>query len=461
MSSPFLGLGIASNALRAFQRALDTTGHNLANVDTPGYSRQTVGYTNMDPLAYFQNGWKFQGQGVFTGSVTRIRDQFLDTSYQNANADLSKFQAAADGLKSIDGIFNEPSSDGIADGLGKLFDAFSALAANPSDPATRSQAQLAGQNLADRIRGRYSALMGQQTNQQAGVTATIKQIDTLAGQISALNKEIAKYNSSSGPPNDMLDARDRAVDELAKLVDIKKYTQPDGTYTVYAAGSLLVDSGGARAFPATYDATTGTVTDGTYTYPVKSGQLAGQFTALSGTKSAMADLDVLANTLRTQFNSIHAAGTNVQGNTGVLFFNDVALGPQTGAIDFDLSAAVKASPLAIAAGTSGAPGDGGLAQSLSNLRDTTIAGLGSQTFGVYFQGVINRSATNTQFYTGKADTQSAVVQQVDGQRKAVSDVSMDDELANMQKYQRSYQAAAKALSIFDQVTQDTLDMIRR
>ncbi|MBX3111119.1 MAG: flagellar hook-associated protein FlgK [Fimbriimonadaceae bacterium] len=461
MSSPFLGLGIAQNALRAFQRALDTTGHNIANVDTAGYSRQTVGFTNMDPLAYFQNGWKFQGQGVFTGSVTRIRDQFLDANYQAANSDLSKFKAASDGLKSIDGIFNEPSEDGVANGITKLFDAFSALAANPSDAATRSQVRLAGQNLADRVRGRYGALLGQQGSQQAGIKTTINQIDTLAGQISALNKEISKYNSASGPPNDILDARDRAVDALAQLVDIKKYTQPDGTYTVYAAGSLLVDSGGARAFPASYDPATGTVSDGTYNYPVRSGRLAGQFTALSGTQTAMADLDTLANQLRTQFNAVHQTGVNALGNTGVRFFNDSTTGVQTGAIDFDLSAEVKGSPLAIAAGVSGAAGDGGLAQSLSDMRDTTFTGLGNQTFSVYFQGVVNKSATNAQFYAGKSDTQAAVVQQIDAQRQAVSGVSMDEELANMQKFQRSYQAAAKALTIFDQVTQDTLDMIRR
>ncbi|MBS1707988.1 MAG: flagellar hook-associated protein FlgK [Armatimonadetes bacterium] len=461
MSSPFLGLSVASSALRAFQRALDTTGHNLANVNTAGYSRQSVDFSNIDPLAYFQNGWKFQGQGVFTGAVTRARDMFLDNSFQNASSDLSKFNSASSGMKAIDGIFNEPSADGIADGLGKLFDAFSALAANPSDPAARSQVQLAGQNLADRVRGRYSALMGQQANQQGSITTTIGQINSLAGQISALNKEISKYNSSSGPPNDMLDARDRAVDELSKLVDIKKYAQPDGSYTIYAAGSLLVDSGGARAFPANYDATTGTVSDASGTYTVRSGELAGQMTSLNQTKARMADLDTLANTLRTQINNVHSTGTNALGNTGVQFFNDVAAGPQTGAIDFDLSAAVKASPKAIAAGVSGAPGDGGLAQAISNMRDTNIAGLGNQTFGVFFQGVINVVASTAQFYSGKADTQTAVVQQVDNQRQAVSGVSMDDELANMQKLQRSYQAAAKALTIFDQVTQDTINMVNR
>jgi flagellar hook-associated protein 1 FlgK len=170
-------------------------------------------------------------------------------------------------------------------------------------------------------------------------------------------------------------------------------------------------------------------------------------------------LDSIANELLTQINSVHATGTNPLGNTGVNFFNDS--NPQSGAIDLDLDAAIAADPDAIVSSVTGTPGDGGLALSLSRLRDQTIGALGGKTFGRYFQAMVSDVGTRVAYWESELQTQSAVSDQIDAQVQAVSGVSLDDEMANMLRFQRSYQAAAKALTIFDQIAEDLINMVRR
>jgi flagellar hook-associated protein 1 FlgK len=133
----------------------------------------------------------------------------------------------------------------------------------------------------------------------------------------------------------------------------------------------------------------------------------------------------------------------------------------TGAIDFDLSAEVKGSPRAIAAGLTGEPGDGGLALNLSQLRDTGLAALGNQTFQGFYLANVGQVSSQAAYYEAAAKTEEAVASQIESQVQAVSGVSLDDEMTEMMRYQRSYQAAARALTVFDQVTEDLIAMLRR
>jgi len=243
---------------------------------------------------------------------------------------------------------------------------------------------------------------------------------------------------------------------------VKTETFTDGTTAVYAAGFTLVDSAGNRTFPSTPGALPGTMTDGNITYTVRSGELAGLFQTQSNTSAQMANLDTLANTLRNQFNTLHRTGNN---NAGIDFFNEGAVPPdltaQNGAATFDLSAAVKTSASNIVTSATGLPGDGGLALALGNLRDTYTGMPGGKTFESYYRANVDQVAQETSYYNNAVSTEKSVGAQIKSQQQAVSGVSLDDEMADMLRYQRSYQAAAKALTIADQVTQDLIGMLNR
>lgn len=461
MPGSFFGFDLAARALRGFQRGLDVTGHNIANVNTRGYSRQTVDFTQTEPLTFYANGLQSLGTGVTIGSVNRIRDQFLESRMQDAQAELGKFGQLAASLKEIQGIYNEPGSSGISSALDKFFDSWSALASNPAEAANRLQVRLAGENLAGRIRGAYADLGNSQSNLTIEIGQTTSRISELGQTIDRLNKQIRALGVGGATPNDLLDQRNLALEELSSLVNVTTSAGKDGTISVYISQFTLVDGAGSNELPRTFDAATGMITDGSRGYQIRSGRLAGLFQSLNQANASMAQLDTLANTLRTQVNGLHTTGINPKGTTGIRFFNDAAAPPQTGAIDFGLSAEVLADVDNISAGTSGKAGDGGLALSLSNLRSQSIAALGNKTFSLFHSSHVATIGSDLAYYGNTVTTQEAIVEQIDAQRQSISGVSLDDEMTNMLRFQRSYQAAAKVLTIFDQVTEDLLGMVRR
>ena len=461
MSSPFAGINMMSYAMRNFQLSLETAGHNVANVNTQGYSRQRVEFAANDPLTYYQQGWKTLGQGMHVSQIGRLRDAYLEKSANLSNGNLGKFGTAVGTLSSIERVYGEPSDSGIISAIGKFFDSWSALGSNPNDAGARLQTRDAGQVLTDRIRTAWKTFDQQGTDQAHQIDSVITSVNDLASQIDSLNKAIKGAVTSGNQPGDLLDKRDMAVSQLSSLVNVQTETFQDGTLAVYAAGFTVVDSAGTMPFPSTYDAVAGTVSNGTVTNPVRSGQLSGLFLGQAEIANQKARLDNLANTLRTQVNTVHMTGTNAAGTTNVQFFNDVVVPPQTGAIDFDLDPQIKADVNNIMTGVSGAAGDGGLAHSLSDMRDTSIVALGTKTFGSFMSETVANLASSVSYYTQAQTTEQAVMDQVSNQIQSVSGVSLDDEMADMVKFQRSYQAAAKTLSVFDQMTQDLLTMLNR
>ncbi len=461
MPGTFNGINVASNALRMFQRALDTTGNNIANVNTAGYSRQTVGFSTNDPLAFYCNGWRTLGQGMTISSISRIRDGYLDSRARSSAGDLSKYDTVATGLGQIEDICSVSADQGISAALDNFFNAWSGLGSNPSDTSQKVQVLNAGQTLADRVRGAYSQLTQLEGSTAQQVQTTINRINELGKNIADLNEEIRKYASSGNSPNDLLDQRDQAVLELSGLADTSVQTFSDGSYAVYVAGFTLTDSGGARTFPSTPGAQPGTFTDGSITYTPSSGKLAGLYQVSARIVTEKSQLDALANNLRNQFNTLHRTGNN---NAGIDFFNEGAVPPdatiQNGAATFDLSAAVKASSANVVTSATGLAGDGGLALAMSKLSETFTGMPGGKTFQSYYLDATDRLAHDIQYYKGHVDTQKAVDTQIKQQQQSVSGVSLDDEMADMMRFQRSYQAAAKTLTIMDQMTEDLIGMLR-
>lgn len=461
MAGPFSGINMASNALRSFQRALDTTGHNIANVNTHGYSRQRVEFQPNRPLGFYSNGYWQVGQGVGISGINRIRDSFLDASMISASSQYGESSAASTTLGRIDRVFGEPSDTGIASSIEQFFNAWSGLGSNPTDPSAKSAVRNSAMRMTERIRTTYDSLQSLQANTMKTLDSTVGEINRLGEEIANLNKEILRSSSAGGAANDLMDQRDRAVDQLSKLVNVQKEVFADGQYAIYTAGSTLVDSGGARTMPNALDAATGSFTDKGVTYTIRSGELAGHLKGLSEATQQMANLDDLAVTLRDEINALHVTGMTEDGMTGIEFFESSIL-PKGGAAQyFQLSADVLASADNIVTGLSGKQGDGGLATAIAQMRESSQTALGNKTFSEFFQQSITDLATQVAYFTQAMATEESVMQQIDSQRQAVSGVSIDDEMAALMQYQRSYQAAARALTVFDQVTEDLIGMLRR
>lgn len=461
MPGSFSGINMASNALRGFQRALDTTGHNIANVNTPGYSRQTVEFGQSTPLEFHSNGTRYIGQGVHVTAIARVRDAYLDRSYAASLSQGGKYATLAKGIGQIEKIYNEPSDTGISAALEQFFNSWSALGSNPGDPSVLSQVQSSGQTLADRIRRTYADLSSLEADATKQIETSVARIDTLSKTISDLNRDIKLAYSTGGHANDLMDRRDAALAELSGLVNVRHEVFEDGSYVVYAGTARLVDQARSYAFPPNFDTSTGTFTDGVSTVSVTTGELAGHLMTITRIQGEKSDLDTLANELRAQVNALHRTGINSLGTTDIRFFNETATDPQNGAIDFNVSSEVKADSHAISSGISGAPGDGGLALSIASARDQTMVGLGNRTFSRYYQAMVDKVSGDAAYAKAATETESAILTQIANQQQAVSGVNLDEEMTNMMQFQRSYQALARALTVFDQVTEDLIGMLRR
>lgn len=441
--SSFNGIGTLSNALRAFQRELDVTGQNIANVETQGYSRQKV-----DLSSNFTSGFPFPtGNGVSVASVNRIRDQFLDARKSEVNADLGRANAQSEGLSKVDGIIMEPSTNGVSDALGKFFDSWSALSGNPSQLSLKSDVLTAGQTLVTRIRGAYDSLQGLKSESEARVGDAIGRVNELGKSIADLNNQIRR---SAVVPNELLDKRDAAITELASLVDVKTATLNDGSVTVSINQLTLVSGSDYKEMPTSpIDAATGTIGSGDQRISIRSGAIRGEFDAQSTISGYQSQLDDLANAIRDAVNGIHQ--TNPTGNA---FFTG------SGAKGLDLDASVKGQPANVATGTTTAGGDGSIALQLSRMRSQGITSLGGRTLGDSYSNLVATVGRDTKAAKETVGIQSALSAQVDGQIQSVSGVSLDDEMANMMRFQRTYQAAAKALNTFDSTFDDLLGILR-
>lgn len=462
MPSPFHGIEMAGRALRSFQRALEVSGHNVANVNTRGYSRQVVDFVTTDPTTLYFHGRHSLGTGVTIASIGRIRDAYLDERARGAVSDQGRFGTYSSKLIEIEGVSGEPGETGIAHALDKFFDAWSAFGSNPNQVGNRTQVKLAGQTLALRVRRTYSELDTMSKQIQVEAESVVGRINELGERIHALNGQIREATATGAQPADLLDQRDLALEELSSLASVHASTQSDGTVTVSIGKFQLVGGASAFVMPATFDPANQGVAGSGVAYPIRSGKLAGLLQSMERVAAEKTQIDTLANNLRTQVNALHETGTNANGTTGIQFFGDVTPpATQTGAIDFDLSAAILASDANIASGTSGDAGDGGLALSLAGLRSVPVAGLGARTFAAFYRDGVAELGADAAYLKNALSTTEAILQQVDSQRQAVSGVSLDDEMANMLRFQRSYQAAAKVMTIFDQSTQDLINMLQR
>ena len=454
MPSPFQGIETASRALQSFQQSLDTTSNNIANVNSPSYSRQVV---NLQATPSYISGNLSIGSGVNVTQINRIRDAMLQNRQQDAYSQQGQAEGSLSNLEKVQSMFLDASGSGISNSLSNFFNSWSALGSNPTSAANLQQVQSAGRTLASQISGTYSQLKDQSTSQTTQINQTISDIQTLAGKIDTLNSQIRKETAGGTSANDLLDQRDQAISDLSKLVNVTTHQTSDGSITVAVGSFTLVDQVGAKQFPNSFNAASSTVTNSVGSWGISSGKLKGLFDNANQTAGYMSQLDNLANTLRTQVNSISTAGFTSAGTTGVQFFNDS--NPQTGAIDFALSAAVDSSASNVVVGNSSAAGDGSAALALSNLQNTQLAGLGNQTFGGYYNTLVSTIGRDTNVAQNNVDTANGLSEQVDSQVQSTSGVNIDDEMSNMLKFQRSYQAAAKVLNTMDQVTSDLINMI--
>ncbi len=436
------GLNTALSGLEAAQAAIDTTGENISNANTPGYSRQVVNQVESPEFSIPTNslgGSSGQvGTGVSLQSISRIRDQFLDVQYRQQNTSTSNANTTTSQLEQAQTAVNEPSTDGIGTQLSNFWTAWQTLAANPSGSANAAALNSvvdAGQTLAstfNAVSAQLSTVSSQAAAQYTSLTGTLASngqdgaVEQDATQIAALNQQIAAAQQSGTQPNALLDQRDTVIDNLSSLATVSLTNNSDGTVTVGFgdAASPLV-SGGTVNWPQTLTSAAG-------------GQLGALLTLSSPTSgpitSLQTSLDAVAKNVIDSVNALQPSSPFFSGSTAstitVVATTSTVQSSSTNTSGSDLATSISA------IGKSAGSPDSEYASFVGKVGDTVSAAQSSQA------------------------TSQSILTAVSNQRDSVSGVSLDEEMSNLIKYQQAYQASARMMNTMDTVINDLLTSIQ-
>lgn len=466
MSSIFFGLEIGRRGLQAQQRALDVTAHNVANANTPGYTRQEAVMAAADPIPvpslHMPSGAGQLGTGVEITAIRRLRDAFIDLQIRNESRSLGYWEARQENLNKIEGIFNEPSDSGLQSVFELFWQSLEELSKNPESLAARSLVLERAQTLTETFNHLDSRLQELQQDLNATVKIKVDEINSLGRQIADLNQQILKIEVMGARANDLRDRRDLLVDQLAKIVPVQVQEDGRGVLTVTLGGCPLVQGAQLNRL-AVVDNASG-LYDVVWETP-KGREVAVDGGYLGGLLEMRDDyildlrekLDDLAAEFAKEFNVIHSRGYDLNGDQGVNFFvNGEKTTPdniETAGItagNIALNPELLGHPEKIAAATQIEKGDGSNALDLAGLKHQTIDGLGT-TFDDYYRSMIGVLGVDAQQAVRMKENQELLVSQLENNRQAVSGVSLDEEMINMIKFQHAYSAASRLITALDEM----------
>ncbi len=420
--SSFGGLQTSLRGLLAHQRMLDVASHNIGNADTVGYTRQTTVASAAAGIAVngaTNGGVNWLGQGVDVTAFNRMRDEYLDISARTQNMLLGERGALAEGLSRADAAFSEPSDQGLNALMDKMWTSFQKLSTNPSDSGVRAQVVADAKNLTDAMKeidSRLAQIGADAATQYAQLTsAPGNKVGAYADELSKLNDAIGEAVAAGQQPNDMLDRRDLILDELAQLGQVSVSNQGNGRISVSFgdASSPLVDGSGQPSVATWPQAL---VNPG--------GQLGGLIKVQTAISDYRAQLDNVASSLASSVNAVHGAPP---------FF--------TGATAGTLAVNVTAATLVAGTGTGAASNDVALA--LSQLRGGTSDRA--------YQDLVRQTGSDAQNAATMRDLSVSLVNDVESRRQSVSGVSLDEEMTDLIRFQRGYQASSRAMSTMDEM----------
>ena len=470
-------LNMARSGMAAQQAAVQTASQNISNAQTAGYSRQRVEMATSLPTVF---PYGSIGTGISIQGITRARDTLLDATYRTDAGAASNADTTASALTQIQSMFGEPSDTGLSAALDKFWSAWNDVASDPSNTAAKSVVREAGANVASTL-NRFAAQLDRidQDNRQ-GMSADVAQVNELSTQIGAMNKEIISAESNGHTANDLRDSRDRLVDSMSKLVGGQVVERSNGSVAVYVGGRMLVDGTTVKQLGMTNGQPPTVAYVGGGNPLTDLGGSLGARIDLSATKvpSVLGRLDSLASGLATTVNAIHSSGKLYTGTPPVAsaagnFFAVTTPTPSGGdlrltARGIQLDATMTSSSAVASAGSAATgPGNNDVALAMAGLRDTTLtitdslgAADATATVGDFFNSVVGEVATATKQAEDDSTVQNTLASSSQTRRESVSGVSTDEELIAVIQHQHAYQAAARLITVVDQMTQTLVDLGR-
>jgi flagellar hook-associated protein 1 FlgK len=447
-------LSIAVQSLGAATGALQATNNNIANANTPGYSRQVVILQEAAPTNL---GNLSEGNGVVLEGYQSVRDELLQSRIQQETQSQSGANAQLASMQQIQPAFTTSTQD-IGTQMSALFASLSSLSTNPTSASSRQGVITAGQNLATAFNTVSSTLTTQQSNLNSQVTQDVGAINQLTAQIAALNPQIVQLKAAGQDGGTLQDQQNQLVLSLSALTSVSVTNASDGSTTlstgngtplVVGSQSLaLQTSTGANGMTQVLDSNGTNVTAS-----LTSGDLGGSVQTRDQTiPGILNQLDTLANQFGNAFNAAQKTGFDQNGNAGQNFFTvPSTVAGSAGAITMAIT-----NPALVAASSDGTAGSDGNLANLSGVQTGTLAA--GQTPGDAYSSLVYQVGSLTSNANAESTATAASLLQLNDQLSSVSGVSIDQESTNLITYQQSYEAAARVVTTIQALFQTTMSM---
>jgi flagellar hook-associated protein 1 FlgK len=449
-------LNTAVQSMLADQAALSVTSNNIANANTPGYSRQTVELAEAAPTQY---GNLLLGNGVEIQGVVSQHSSLLQTQLDQQTQQESNYNSFLGTMQQVQTLFNETSGTGLQSSITGFFNSLQQLSTNPSDTSLRAGLLTSAQTMAQAFNSSATNLISLQGNVDLSVTQSVGQINTLTSQIAQLNGQISTANQIGQNAGTFVDQRDQLVNQLSGLIDVSEIPAGNGslTLTTTAGASLVV---GTQSYQLTTqpDPTTGfqdIYSQGSnITSTITGGSLAGAIQARDTTiPSILSSLDSLASNLENSVNAVNQAGTDLNGAAGGNFF----VPPPAGGVGAASQMQVAITdPSKIAASLDGSSGDNSNLTAMLNIQNQTIVN-GQTPLNAYSTLVFN-IGNDVSTAQSEVTGSQAMIQQIQNQIGSVSGVSINEEAANLVQFQQAYQAAAQVAAVINSLTATAINL---
>lgn len=463
MSTLFYGLNIIRNALRTQTAVLNITAHNIANAETPGYSRQTVIVTAIadDSSRGLRSSPMINiGSGTEAMEVARSRFALYDEIFRKENQDLNDYIKTEELMHQVELLFDEPSDRGMSKVFNDFFNGWQEVANDPHNMAARQSLRSFGEELASRLNRTYKRLQILREDIDNEIKTIPKRINEMTAEIADLNISIRISESQNASANDLRDKRDHLVDMLSEYVDVRAIEQKSGTYTVIIGSQVVVEndihtnlSSVSQVVGGEGSIRTAILSDEGIEYVPRHGKMGALIRFRDyHLENIMDKLDKLTESLVNSINYEHRYGYGLNGTTNINFFNP----NKTKAFNIEVSSEIN-DVRKIAASGDGSVGDNSNALRVNDVKDQDVVDQ-EFTLNEYYNSMIAEIGIMARKAKSGRVNEQLLVTQIDNAREGIKGVSIDDELIQMISTQRIYQSAAHMVRVLDSLLEEVLGL---
>ena len=468
-------LNLATRSLSTQRQGTEVAGHNLANVNNPAYARQrltlTTGVTVPDTLGP-------QGTGAEAVSIVQLRNALLDRQILGEAAVIGSLESqqrtleyaqtnlgqlidrqtsGAEGAASSGGVGGQ---HGLAEEMSSLFNSFQSLSTNPTSTAERQVLLLKAQTVATQF-NQVSTRLGELNSLlNESLSVDVESANRMITEIAQLNEQIISVEVGGAVANDLRDIRQQRLEELGKLVKVDTVGSAAGSIDLSIDGVAMTSGRDVLDQLEVYDPGTGQLgirarSAGT-PLTLTGGSIQGTMESRDGALATLrSEVNTIAANLITEVNAVHSRGFSLSGTTGASFFTG------TGSANIQVNATLLADPNLIqASSVAGANGNNEVVLELAQLASRKIAALGDQTFGHAYGQTVAKLGQSLASVTTQIDNQNNVDEMLKRQRDSFSGVSLDEEMTDLIKFQKAFEASARLVSIVDEMLDVVIGMKR-